>query len=124
MQAVVSDPKTGKAYKIEIKDEFGLVGKCIGDVIDGALIGLRGYKLEITGGSDKDGVPMRKEIPGAGRKRVLLSSPPCFRPKEKGQRRRKLVRGREISTEISQVNMKIKEWGDKPIEELVERGEK
>lgn len=122
MQIVISDPKTGKAYKIEGKDTEAsalFIGKRIGDSVDADILGLGGYALEITGGSDKDGMPMRKDVSGSARKRILITSPPGYRPKEKGKRRRKSVRGNEISTEISQINVKIKEYGTKPIEELL-----
>ena len=121
MQVVISDPKTGKAYKLEGKDtevSALFVGKRIGDLVDGDILGLSGYMLEIRGGSDRDGVPMRADVPGAGRRRILIASPPGYRPKEKGKRRRKYVRGNEISTDISQINVKIRMYGNKPIEEI------
>jgi len=126
MQVVISDPKNGKAYKVEGKvaeTSALLIGKRIGEVVDADIIGLGGYELEITGGSDKDGMPMRKDVSGSARKRILITSPPGYRPKEKGTRRRKSVRGNEISTEISQINVKIKEYGKKPIAELLGKGE-
>ena len=127
MQIVISDSKTGKAYKIEGKDTEAnvlFIGKRIGDAVDADILGLGGYELEITGGSDKDGMPMRKDVSGSARKRILITSPPGYRPKERGKRRRKSVRGNEISTEISQINVKIKGYGAKPIEEiLVKEGE-
>jgi small subunit ribosomal protein S6e len=122
MQVVISDPKSGRAYKLEGKDtevRALLIGKQIGTVVDADMLGMGGYALEITGGSDKDGMPMRKDVSGAARKRILITSPPGYRPKEKGKRRRKSVRGNEISTELSQINVKIKEYGAKPIEELL-----
>jgi small subunit ribosomal protein S6e len=126
MQVVISDSKEGKAYKIEGKDtevSALFVGKRIGDVVDGDILGLSGYALEITGGSDKEGVPMRKDVTGAGRKRILITSPPGYRPKERGKRRRKTVRGNEISTELSQINVKITEYGRKPIEAIFMKAE-
>ncbi len=122
MQVVISDPKNGKAYKVEGKDAETsalFIGKRIGDVVDADILGLGGYEFEITGGSDKDGMPMRKDVLGTARKRILITSPPGYRPKEQGTRRRKSVRGNEISTEISQINVKIKGYGTKPIEELL-----
>jgi small subunit ribosomal protein S6e len=127
MQIVISDSKTGKAYKIEGRDTEAnvlFIGKRIGEAVDADILGLGGYALEITGGSDKDGMPMRKDVAGTARKRILITSPPGYRPKERGKRRRKSVRGNEISTEISQINVKIKEYGTKPIDELlVKEGE-
>jgi small subunit ribosomal protein S6e len=111
---VISDPKTRKAWQIE-KDVPSLTGLKIGDEFDGALIGLPGFTLQITGGSDKDGFPMRPDLPGTGRKRVLLSKGPGFHPKKKGMRKRKTVRGNVISSDIVQVNVKVIEGeGDIP----------
>ncbi|MFV9676788.1 MAG: 30S ribosomal protein S6e [Methanosarcinales archaeon] len=126
MQVVISDTKVGKAYKVEGKDtevSTLFVGKRVGDVVDGDVIGLSGYALEITGGSDKAGVPMRKDVTGVGRRRILITSPPGYKPKENGKRRRKTVRGHEISTEISQINVKITEYGRQPIEKIFAPGE-
>lgn len=123
-KVVVSDPETGRAYNIELNEEKAkiFIGKRIGDTVDASPIGLKGYKLLITGGSDKDGFPMRKDIHGRVRKRVLLSSPPGYRPKRKGVRRRKMVRGNEITPEIVQINTKIVKKGKKSIEELLGLG--
>lgn len=123
-KVVVSDPETGRAYNIELNEEKAkiFIGKRIGDTVDASPIGLKGYELLITGGSDKDGFPMRKDIHGRVRKRVLLSSPPGYRPKRKGVRRRKMVRGNEITPEIVQINTKIVKKGKKSIEELLGLG--
>ncbi|MEM5830063.1 MAG: 30S ribosomal protein S6e [Candidatus Aenigmatarchaeota archaeon] len=117
---VVSDPETRKAYQIEIDQSLApqLIGKKIGDVIDGNIIGLPGYQLQITGGTDKDGFPMHPNIEGAVKRKVLLSSPPCFHPRKKGERRKKTVRGNTISADIVQINMKIVKKGEKPLEEF------
>ncbi|MEM0481134.1 MAG: 30S ribosomal protein S6e [Candidatus Aenigmatarchaeota archaeon] len=117
---VINDPETRKSYQIEVEQSLApqLIGKKIGDKIDGNIIGLSGYELEITGGTDKDGFPMHPNIPGTVKKKVLLSSPPCFRPKKKGLRKKKTVRGNTVSADIVQINMKIIKKGEKPIEEL------
>ncbi|MHC1611282.1 MAG: 30S ribosomal protein S6e [Candidatus Methanospirareceae archaeon] len=125
MQIVISDPRTGKAYRVEGKDTEAsalFIGRRIGDVVDGDILGLGGYSLEITGGSDKQGIPMRKDVAGSLRKRILITDPPGYRPKERGKRRRKSVRGNEISTEISQINVVVKEYGRKPLDELLGKG--
>jgi small subunit ribosomal protein S6e len=118
---VVSDPETRKSYQVEVDQSkaLGLIGKKIGDEFNGDIIGLAGYTLKITGGTDKDGFPMHPKVEGMGRKRVLLSSPPCFHPTKKGERRRKTVRGNTISEDIVQINCKIVKKGEKPVEELV-----
>ena len=122
---VISDPETRKSYQLEIEKSKAsfLVGKKIGDEIDGNLLGLAGYKLKITGGTDKDGFPMHPSVHGSGRKRVLLSGPPCFHPRKKGERRRKTVRGNTISFDIVQINCKIIQKGEKPLEEIFKKEE-
>jgi small subunit ribosomal protein S6e len=122
---VLSDPETGRAYNIDLDEAKmrSIVGRKIGDVIDGSAIGLAGYKIQLTGGSDKDGFPMRRDVHGRVRPRILLRSGPGFRPKEKGEIRRKRVRGNVYVPEIVQVNAKVVEKGKKGIEELLGGGE-
>ena len=118
---VISDPETGKALQYELDDAKtnALVGKSVGEVFEGDLIGLPGYKLKITGGSDSAGFPIRPDVHGSGKKRILISGPPGFRPERKGTAKRKTVRGRELGADIAQVNIVITEKGSTPLEELV-----
>ena len=122
---VVGDPKTRKSYKVELDQEkaLGLVGKKIGDVFNGDLIGLSGYQLVITGGTDKDGFPMHPNVHGMVRKKIILSNPPCFHPKKKGIRKRKMVAGNTISKNITQINCKIIKEGQKKIDEILGKKE-
>ena len=60
--------------------------------------------LKITGGSDNSGFPMRADLPGGAKRRLLLSGPPGFHPKERGMRKRVMVRGRMITEDIVQIN--------------------
>lgn len=110
----ISDIK-GKSITKELKDTDvnPLLGLQIGNETDATIVGLTG-KLKITGGSDKSGVPMRSDIHGAARKRVLLSKGVGLQDVEFGQRVRKLMRGNTISEEIYQVNCKYD--GEIPIE--------
>ncbi len=110
----VSDIK-GKSVTKELKDSDAnpLLGLEIGKETDAVIVGLKG-KLKITGGSDKSGVPMRNDIHGAARKRVLLSKGVGLQDVEFGQRVRKLMRGNTISEEIYQVNCKYD--GELPVE--------
>lgn len=117
---VISDPKSKKAYQKEIdQKQTGLIGKKIGDKVSGNSLGLAGYELEITGGSDRQGFPMRRDVEGLARKGVLLSMPPGFHPKLRGQRKRKSVRGNTISSEISQVNVKVTTYGKDSLGKLL-----
>ncbi len=103
----VSDIK-GKSVSKELKDSDAnpLLGLQLGNQTDAAIVGLNG-KLKLTGGSDKSGVPMRKDIHGTARKYVLLSKGVGLQAAETGQRVRKLMRGNTISEEIYQVNCKF-----------------
>ena len=103
---IISEPNTGKAKSIELDEEKSrsLIDKQIGDVIDGSIIGVKG-KAKITGGTDKDGIPMRKDIHGSGKKHIILSDGPGFKPKKNGERKRKVIRGKIITEDTYQINM-------------------
>jgi small subunit ribosomal protein S6e len=115
-QLIVSDPKTktSKAASLEGTKAQALVGKSIGEEIDGKLLGVGNVKLRITGGTDKDGVPMRFDIQGAARKRAILSGGVGFKPGDNGERRRKLLRGRVVSDETLQINSVIVSGSEAP----------
>ena len=74
IKANIGDGKTKKTYNKTLTEEqlTGLSGKKIGDVVKGELIDLpAGYELEIKGGSDSSGFPMRKDVNGFNRKKNL-----------------------------------------------------
>jgi len=102
----ISDTK-GKSIVKELKEDDAnpLLGLLIGQEIDASLVGLDG-KIKITGGSDKSGVPMRTDLLGTTRKRILISKGVGLQNVEKGLRKRKLLRGNTISEEIYQINSK------------------
>ena len=108
-QLIISDRinKTSKATVLEGPKAQALVGKSIGEEIDGKLLGVGSLKLRITGGTDKDGIPMRLDIQGGAKKRAILSSGVGFKPKTEGERIRKLVRGRTVTEDTFQVNSVI-----------------
>lgn len=120
LKIVIADPKTGNCFQKELDKakEAQLIGKKIGETFDGGIVGLPGYTLEISGGSDKDGFPMRPEISGTRRVTAFISSGAGIRRVRKGLRRKKTVVGNTVSAQIVQVNTKIKEFGQKPLEEL------
>ena len=117
---IVVSTREGKSYQIE-KDVPTFIGMKIGQTFDGSLIGLNGYTLKITGGSDKEGFPMRRDLQGTHRKKILTIGGVGYKQKNKGVKRRKSVRGNRISEEVVQVNVKIEEQdkGAKKIEELL-----
>ena len=110
----ISDIK-GKSLSKELKDSDAnpLLGLQLGNETDATVVGLTG-KLKLTGGSDKSGVPMRSDIHGSARKRVLLSKGVGLQAAEHGDRVRKLTRGNIISEEIYQINCKFD--GELPVE--------
>ncbi|MBI4018626.1 MAG: 30S ribosomal protein S6e [Candidatus Aenigmarchaeota archaeon] len=118
----------GKSYQTE--KDAPLAGKKIGDTFEGSLIGLPGYKLAITGGSDKSGFPMRKDIEGQARKKLLIAAGAGFkgtkREKKKkfrpeGMRKRRSLRGNTVSAEVAQINCKVVEAGDKTLDEYFKK---
>ena len=110
----ISDIK-GKSVSKELKDSDAnpLLGLQLGNETDASIVGLSG-KLKLTGGSDKSGVPMRNDVHGSARKKVLLSKGVGLQDAETGQRKRKLMRGNTVSEEIYQVNCKFD--GELPVE--------
>ena len=109
-KVVISDPKTGKAIQMDSQNT-SLIGKKIGDIIDGSIFGLEGYKLQVTGGSGFEGAPMVKYVEGSVKKYVWWEI-------NKRTRVKKLVRGNTISNEITQINTKIIEYGQRPFDEI------
>ncbi|MDD2626444.1 MAG: 30S ribosomal protein S6e [Candidatus Methanomethylophilus sp.] len=120
-KAIVNDVKTGKSYNVAITGHYAnsLDGKNIGEIVDGIFVGLPGYKLKITGGSDKTGTPMRADMPGKKRRSVLLADGLGFHEKYPGERKRVATRGSAISSEIVQINMIVTEYGPKSIAECI-----
>lgn len=112
----------GKTYRVDVEEENKIrpfIGLKLGEELDGDFLGFDGYTFLITGGSDVDGFPMNSSVVGAMRKRILSSGGVGYRPKRKGQRKRKSVRGNTISEDILQINMKITTVGGKKIEEIL-----
>ncbi|MEK6981376.1 MAG: 30S ribosomal protein S6e [Candidatus Micrarchaeota archaeon] len=120
MRIVVSDKKTGKSYNIEVakETETSIIGKVIGEQIEGGIVGAAGYSFQVTGGSDKSGFPMRRDIGGTKKARILLTKGVGYQDAEKGQRKRKLVRGNVISLDTMQVNVVVSDYGTATLEQL------
>jgi len=107
---VVSDPKTGKAQAVEVKDENAplFIGRRIGELVDATPVGIVG-KIVITGGSDRAGFPMRSDVLGGGKNYVLMTEGVGFKSRSGGTKKRKLVRGSTINEEIYQINARKSE---------------
>lgn len=110
-KVIVSDPEAGTSSIVELEEARAapLIGRRIGETIDGTIVNLPGHKTQIRGGSDKDGFPMRPSVHGGVRRSVVLSGGVGFNPQDQGMRRRKTVRGNVITDEIVQINVKITE---------------
>ncbi|WP_407378820.1 30S ribosomal protein S6e [Methanobrevibacter sp.] len=110
-------------YQMEVDDTKALNGLIIGDEFDGGIVGLDGYTLKITGGSDKNGFTMKKDVPGTRRIKSLLTGGIGYHPKADGVKRRKTVRGNTIADDIVQINSVVVSEGSKPIAEILGAGE-
>jgi len=113
----------GQTFQTEKDETIQLAGKEIGEEFEGGIIGLSGYTLKITGGSDKSGIPMRKTIEGSERKRIMIGEGQGINEDEDGVRRRKSVRGKRVSDEIQQLNTTVIEEGSKSVEEILSEDE-
>ena len=110
-------------YQIEAEEAKALNGLVIGDEFDGGIVGLDGYTLKITGGSDKNVFTMKKDVPGTRRIKSLLTGGIGYHPKADGVKRRKTVRGNTIADDIVQINSVVVNEGAKPIAEILGAGE-
>ena len=122
-KVIVSDPQAGTSKVVELEEARAapFIGRRLGETLDGSAVDLPAHTVQILGGSDKDGVPMRGNVHGGVRRRVVLSGGAGFRPKNSGERKRKTVRGNVITDEIVQINMKIVERPAKPAEAKTEQ---
>lgn len=113
----IGDPKSKKTLSKEVKDQDAerFFGKKIGDKISGELIELPGYEFEITGGSDFAGFPMRRDVSGTQRKKVLIVSGVGIRKNRKGRRARITVAGNTVFDKTAQVNLKVVKSGKTPL---------
>ena len=121
-KVIVSDPQTGTSKVVELEEARAapFIGRRTGEIMDGAAVDLPATKVQIMGGSDKDGVPMRPNVHGGVRRKVVLSGGVGFNPTKGGERKRKAVRGNIITDEIVQINMKMVEQPSKPKETKAE----
>lgn len=121
----VSDPESGHTYQIEVdgQDANRFIGRSIGDEVDGSAVGLDGYTVEITGGSDTAGRPMREDVAGSALTSILVDGGTGFEPTREGERKRITVRGREVGEETRQINATIAERGERAVADLLGDGD-
>src|SRR3989344_6280850 len=97
----------GKSYAKTLTNEESdiFLGKKIKDKVEGGHLNFKGYEFEITGGSDKEGFPIRRDVEGLVRKRIFITKGMVgARKKKKGIRVRKSVSNNLISQNTSQIN--------------------
>ena len=114
----------GKTAKFETENEE-ILGKLIGEEVEGSEFSadLEGYKLRITGTSDKAGFPGLPDVQGTALKKVLLKRGKGMWDNRKGVRIRKTVRGNIISPDTVQINTNVLKEGKKKFEEFVKKPE-
>lgn len=126
MKISIASPSTGTQKSFDIDDEKKLVllhDKRISQDFRGEILGdqFNGYVFKITGGSDKDGFPMKQGVLTSCRVRLLLNRGDvgyqAWRGR-KGERRRKSVRGCIVAGDISLLNCIIIKEGPEKIEGL------
>ncbi|HME53506.1 MAG TPA: S6e family ribosomal protein [Candidatus Lokiarchaeia archaeon] len=109
--------KAEKSMQITVEPNVffkALVGKKIDETVDGGLIGYPGYEFQVKGGSDYAGFPMRKDVQGGIKKRILAGKASVGIRRHRiraGDRIRVLVRGNTITDQIVQVNMIVVKEG-------------
>jgi len=118
----VADPDDGMTYQVDVSDQDAnrFIGRELGEEVDGSAVGLDGYTLELTGGSDNAGRPMRDDVRGANLKSILLDGGTGYNPTREGERKRVTVRGREVSDDTRQINARIADRGSQSVEELLD----
>ena len=119
LRICVGDVKKAKTYQkvLNEKETDVLKGLKIGDKVKGDHIGLSGYELEITGGSNDSGFPMRKGIESSGRVKIYASGGVGIRKSKKGMISRKSVAGAVVDAKTTQLNLKVLTYGKKSVAE-------
>ncbi|EPQ08857.1 40S ribosomal protein S6 [Myotis brandtii] len=124
MKLNISFPATGKL--IEVDDERKLrtfYEKRMATEVTADALGeeWKGYVVQISGGNDKQGFPMKQGVLPHGRVGLLLSQGhSCYRPRRTGERKCKSVRGCIVDANLSVLNLVIVKKGEKDIPGLTD----
>merc|ERR1712137_1262458 len=127
MKFNVADPQTGSQKIFEVDDDKRLrfvLDKRIAQEVNGAIIGdqFQDYTFKITGGIDKQGLPMKQGILVPDRVRLLLNeNSGGYDMLKKGDRKRRSVRGCIVFREIAVVNLIVAKRGKEPIPDLTNK---
>jgi len=123
----VAYPATGSQKCFEIDDDLKLrhfYEKRMAQETEADSLGdeWKGYIVRITGGNDKQGFPMKQGVLTAVRARLLLRKGlSCYRPRRKGDRKRKSVRGCIVDSNLSVLNLIIVKKGEQEIPGLTDK---
>jgi len=126
MKLNISYPTTGCQKVVEIDDENKLrafYDKRMSHEVTGDHLGddFKGYVFKISGGNDKQGFAMKQGILSAGRVRMLVRpGHSCYRPRKRGERKRKSVRGCIVGADLSVLNLVVVKKGESEIEGLTD----
>ena len=117
MKLNIGDPKERKTltHTVPAEDAKALFGKRLGESFKGELVGKPGYEFQITGGSDNAGFPMRRDVVGSARRKLLVTKSIGNKQTPKGTRIRKTVAGNTVSDITSQLNVKVVKHGQEPL---------
>lgn len=127
---VLSDPGKGAAQGFVLTPEQlqTFIGKRIGSVLDGSVVGIK-KKIKVTGGTDAHGFPLRPDVHGGRKTKILASGGVGYHPKRKppskrkkrrnkrpvgGKRKRILVRGNVVPENVAQINAIILQASQTP----------
>ncbi|SBS85903.1 40S ribosomal protein S6, putative [Plasmodium ovale] len=127
MKLNISNPLNNVQKSIEIDDEKKLLPfmeRRIGNVVPGDSIGeeFTGYVFRITGGNDKQGFPMMQGVLTNNRVRLLFKKGmKCYRPRKKGEKKRKSVRGCIVGQDLSALNLTLVKKGTNEIPGLTDK---
>jgi small subunit ribosomal protein S6e len=126
MKLHIAYPTTGCQKVVEIDDERKLrafYDKRISHEVDGVHVGdnFKGYIFKITGGNDKQGFPMKQGVLTSQRVRLLMAEGhSCYRPRKRGERKRKSVRGCIVSGDLSVLNLVVVKKGEQEVPGLTD----
>jgi len=126
MKLNISYPTTGSQKVVEIDDDNKLrafYDKRMSHEVGGDHLGddFKGYVFKISGGNDKQGFAMKQGIMSATRVRILVRpNVSCYRPRKRGERKRKSVRGCIVGADLSVLNLVVVKKGEQEIEGLTD----
>jgi small subunit ribosomal protein S6e len=126
MKLNIAFPATGCQKVVDIEDDRKLrafYDKRMSAEVAGDHLGddFKGYIFKITGGNDKEGFPMKQGVLTQQRVRLLMAEGvSCYRPRKRGERKRKSCRGCIVSSELSIMNLVVVKKGDNEIPGLTD----